>query len=105
MHDLDGLFIPAHVNRQGFGLFYHLGFIPTNLKVDALEISRHTTPKAAVRDFPQINGYPLIQSGDVHYLEDFLGVNQFKLHQPTIAELKKAFKCENGCSFEIIKPN
>ena len=105
VHGLDGLFIPAHVNRQAFGLFYRLGFIPANLKVDALEISRHITPKAAARDFPQIKDYPLIQSGDVHYLEDFLGANQFKLNRPTFAELKNAFKCENGCSYEIIQPN
>jgi len=76
VHDLDGLFIPAHVNRQAFGLFYNLSFVPPELRVDALEISRHTTPQTAVHDFPQIKGYPLIQSGDVHYLDDFLGVNQ-----------------------------
>ncbi|MEA3326178.1 MAG: histidinol-phosphatase [Chloroflexota bacterium] len=104
VHDLEGLFIPAHVNRQAFGLLYRLGFIPPELKVDALEISRHTTPTKFLKDYPQNKGYPLIQSGDVHFLADFMGVNQLKLHQPTIAELKKALKGENSCSIEIIKP-
>jgi len=104
VHDLSGLFIPAHVNRQAFGLFYHLEFVPPDLNVDALEISRHKTPETVLRDLPQIKGYPLIQSGDVHFLHDFLGVNQFRLHQPTIAEIKMALKGENGCSVEIVQP-
>jgi PHP family Zn ribbon phosphoesterase len=100
---LDGLFIPAHVDRQAFGLIYHLGFVPPDLEVDALEISRYLTPAEAVEQFPQIAGYPLIQSGDVHYLDDFLGINQFLIKKPTIHELKLALKGENGRRFSLIK--
>lgn len=99
--DLGGLFIPAHVNRQVFGLFYHLGFVPPDLAIDALEISRHITPNQARLEYPQIHGYPLIQSGDVHYLDDFLGVNQFLIEEPTITELKMALKGEKGRHFSI----
>lgn len=99
--DLGGLFIPAHVNRQVFGLFYHLGFVPPDLAIEALELSRHITPDQARHEFPQTSGYPLIQSGDVHYLDDFLGVNHFVLHEPTIAELKMAFKGEHDRKFSI----
>ncbi len=98
---LDGLFIPAHVDRQAFGLIYHLGFVPPDLDIDALEISRHLTPEAAFDKFPQIKGYPLIQSGDVHYLDDFLGVNQFQLNAPTIKEIKLAFLGEKGYDFRL----
>lgn len=100
--DLGGLFIPAHVNRQAFGLIDHLGFVPPDLNIDALEISRHLALADAVKSFPQLEGYPLIQSGDVHYLQDFLGVNQFLLKSPTVAELKMAFKSEKGRKHEII---
>lgn len=100
--DLDGLFIPAHVDRQAFGLIYHLGFVPPDLEIEALEISRHITPETAVAKFPQIKPYPLIQSGDVHYLDDFLGVNQFLLEKPTIQELKFAFRRENSRKFQLI---
>ncbi len=92
IHALGGLFIPAHVNRQAYGLIDHLGFVPPTVQPDALEISRHITPQEALTQFPQIKGYPLIQSGDVHYLDDFLGVNQFVLAAPTVEELKKAFQ-------------
>ena len=35
VHQLDGIFIPAHVNRKTFGLFENLGFVPENLEVVA----------------------------------------------------------------------
>ena len=98
---LGGLFIPAHVNRQAFGLIYHLGFIPTDLDLPAVEISRHITPEQARQEYPQLENYRLIQSGDVHYLDDFLGVNQFILSEPTINELKMAFSGENGRNFGL----
>lgn len=99
---LGGLFIPAHVNRQAFGLIDHLGFVPPGLDIDALEISRHLSLQAAKAQFPQITKFPLIQSGDVHYIDDFLGVNQFIIKCPKITELKKAFRSIDGRQFEVI---
>ncbi len=46
VHQLGGLAIPAHINRRAFGLIELLGFIPPDIPFDALEISRHVTPKA-----------------------------------------------------------
>ena len=102
--DLGGLFIPAHVNRQVFGLIYHLGFVPPDLPIDALEISRQISIEQALEEYPQIKDYPLIQSGDVHYLDDFLGVNRFLIKEPTIEELKWALKGEKGRDFSIQTP-
>lgn len=89
---LGGLFIPAHVNRKTFGLIENLGLVPEDIPILALEISRHTTPERAVVEFPQIRGYPLIQNGDVHGLDEFLGSNEYRLEQPTIAELRLAIE-------------
>jgi len=102
VHNLGGLFIPAHVNRQAFGLIYHLGFVPPDAKVDALELSRHISPAEALKKFPQIDGFPLIQNGDVHYLDGFLGINQFMIGEPTISEIKLALNGENGRTIDII---
>jgi hypothetical protein len=103
--ELGGLFIPAHVNRQAFGLIDHLGFVPPDLDIDALEISRHISLEEAKTKFPQIKSFPLIQSGDVHYIDDFLGVNKFLIEKPTIAELKQAFRSINGRCFTVISHN
>lgn len=102
--DLGGLFIPAHVNRQVFGLIYHLGFVPPDLPIEALEVSRHVTIDQVKKDYPQLKGYPLIQSGDVHYLDGFLGVNQFFIAEPTISEMKMGLKGEKGRRFSIHSP-
>ena len=99
---LGGLFIPAHVNRKMFGLIQVLGLIPTEFPIEALEISRHISPAEAVKVFPQLEGYPLIQSGDVHGLDEFIGVTEFYIEAPTIAELKQAIRNQNGRFMKII---
>jgi len=100
--DLGGLFIPAHVNRQAFGLIDRLGFVPPDLEIETLEISKHLSLDEAVKKYPQIKNYTIIQSGDVHYLDDFLGVNRFIIEEPTISELKMAFKSVNERQFQTI---
>lgn len=99
--NLGGLFIPAHVTRQGFGLLPHLGFVPTTTKPDALEISRHKSPKKAISMYPELKNYPLIQNGDVHFIDDFLGATTFTVEKPTIQELQLALKHEDGRYFTI----
>jgi 3',5'-nucleoside bisphosphate phosphatase len=93
---LGGLFIPAHINRHLFGLLAVLGFIPTDIPIEVLEISRHISPVEAVQKFPSLAQYCIIQDGDVHHLYDFLGSTEWKLEQPTIAELKLAIHEKEG---------
>ena len=93
---LGGLFIPAHVNRKAFGLIETLGFVPFDIPIECLEISRHLPLSEAVAQFPQLKGYPLIQNGDVHRLDEFLGKNLFLLESPTIAEIRMALKNLEG---------
>ena len=93
---LGGLLAPAHVNRQAFGLISVLGLVPDDFPVEVLEISRHLSPAEAVRRFPQIKGYPLIQNGDVHFLNDFLGSTCFHIEKVSIAEIRQAIHNENG---------
>jgi len=93
---LGGLFIPAHVNRKTNGLFSNLGMIPMDTKIEALDISRHITVDEARKKYPQLIGYPLIQTGDVHMLGDMLGATHFIFDVPTIAEIKMALEGING---------
>jgi hypothetical protein len=96
---LGGLAIPAHVDRKANSLIEILGLIPPGS--EALEISRHVTPQAARQKFPQIEGHPLIQSGDVHLLDDFLGTAHFILERPTIAEIRLALVNASGRDIHI----
>lgn len=105
VNGLGGLFIPAHVTRQAFGLITHLGFVPPDVPIEALEISRHIDIQKINESFPQIKDFPIIQSGDVHYLDDFLSVNQFKMKKPSILEIKLALQNTKDRHFEVIHHN
>ena len=99
--ELGGLVIPAHVDRKSFGLFPTLGFLADWWHFPALEISRHITAEALHKKFPSSINHPLIQSGDVHRLDEFLGTTLFEIEAPTLNEIGKAFCGENKRSVRI----
>ena len=96
VNSLEGMAIPAHIDRKANGLLEILGFVPANAPIEALEISRHISIDMAPLRYPQIRGYPLIRDGDAHRLDEFLGVNEFQVECPTVAELRMALRRENG---------
>ncbi|MHB8808372.1 MAG: PHP domain-containing protein [Anaerolineaceae bacterium] len=100
--DLGGLLIPAHVDRVKFGLLPVLGLVPTDIPLDTLEISRHITPQQAKEQYPQLKKYQLIQGGDVHFPDEFLGANRFNMENPTIYELRQALQHQNGRSASVL---
>lgn len=61
VHDLNGLVIPAHIDRMVDSLVANLGFIPA-LPFDALEVVK---PKLMAKTTP----FTLIQGSDAHYLD------------------------------------
>ena len=93
---MGGVVIPAHVERFSFGLFPTLGLISEKWQLLALEISRHITPEKAIARFPALRNYELVQDGDVHQLEDFLGATIFTLAAPTLLEIRLAFHHIDG---------
>jgi PHP family Zn ribbon phosphoesterase len=98
---LGGLVIPAHVERTSYGLFPTLGLISDEWNVPALEISRHTSPEKDAVAFPALRKYSLIQSGDVHRLNEFLGMTVFTINSPTLMEIRLALNCIDGRSVVI----
>jgi len=99
--ELGGLFIPAHVNRKAFGFLENLGFIPQDIPIRTVEISRHLNSHEALKQFPQLFGYTLLKGGDAHRLDEMLGANLFTLDAPTFAELKLALEDTTGCMLQI----
>jgi PHP family Zn ribbon phosphoesterase len=96
VRDLGGIVIPAHVDRPAYGLLPTLGLISDEWNLTALEISRHTSPEKAVAAFPALQKYPLIQSGDVHRLDEFAGTTFFTLSDPTLPEILMALNQIEG---------
>lgn len=100
---LGGLLIPAHIDRKAFGMIANLGLLPIDTPIEALEISRHISPVEARAKYPQIGALPLIKSGDVHRLEEFLGANELQVESPRIAELRMALLQSEGRSMTILE--
>lgn len=103
VHALNGIFIPAHVNRKAFGLLENLGFVPSDLAPDALEVSRHLPVSQAAHNFPSLAGYPLVKGGDAHRLDELLGLNRFELDHPSLSELRLALQNEAGRSLYVLE--
>lgn len=98
VRELGGLAIPAHIDRPAKGLLGVLGLWPSNLEVDAAEISPRLRPSEARKRYPFLPDAPLIVNSDAHWL-DAVGqaVTVFVLESPpTVAELRRALRGEGG---------
>ena len=66
-----GLFIPAHVDRHSYSVLTNLGFIPDDLDIRHIEVSKGTQDLAAYLDSrPELCGYKIFRDSDAHYLEN-----------------------------------
>ena len=95
IHSLNGIAIASHIDRESFSIIGQLGFIPDNLELDALEISRAITLEEAKKRYS--NDYPITCSSDAHYPDDIgKAFTSFLLKDGTLAEVKKALRNEDG---------
>ena len=102
VHDLSGIFIPAHIDRPRNSLYSQLGFFPPELKVDALQISKLAKEMAVREKYKIDTEITLVQFSDAHYPDD-LGktFTLFEMEEPSFGELRKALLREDGRSVRI----
>jgi PHP family Zn ribbon phosphoesterase len=99
VHKLNGIFIPAHINKSQNSLLSQLGFLPKGLNVDALELSRHIKVEDFIATNAYLSKYSFIQSSDAHFPDDIGKVyTEFYMEEPTFNELRMALRKENGRS-------
>jgi 3',5'-nucleoside bisphosphate phosphatase len=92
-----GLAIAAHIDRESFGILGQLGFIPEDLALDALEISRRTGLSEARRRWPELALSAFVKSSDSHIITDIgQGITRAFMEEATTAELRMAFGKKNG---------
>jgi 3',5'-nucleoside bisphosphate phosphatase len=87
IHAHNGLAVASHFDRSAFGIIAQLGFIPPDLRLDALESA--SPDKAGGLD--EASGLPVIQSSDAHQ-PDEIGrrTTLFLLADPSIREIRQA---------------
>ena len=91
---VNGLCIPAHVDRPAYSIIANLGFIPPELRIRGVEISHLVSPQDAHTRFPQLKRYSLVASGDAHRLKEMARRTTIKMAEPTVAELALALAGE-----------
>jgi len=105
IHQLNGLAIAAHIDRESFGIIGHLGFVPPSVRFDALELSAAISDSDASRRFQMLSRQFLVRSSDAHCPSDLGGgKTHFLLEHPTCEELRRAFLHENGRKASIEQP-
>ncbi len=92
VHELNGLFIPAHIDRPSYSIISQLGFIPEGLKVDALEISDTGKKEMMILTFSLPGNICFITSSDAHYPHQ-IGTRyaELEMKDATFAGLRKVF--------------
>lgn len=102
IHSLDGIAIAAHIDREGFGIIGHLGFIPPELMLDALEISSNVSVEEARERFKEYSHIPWIRSSDAHKLDAIGKVSTgLFMEHATFEELALTFKGIGGRSIVL----
>ncbi len=92
VHSLGGIFVPAHVDRMKNGIYGQLGFIPSDLHYDALEISRRIHPEDFLRQHPELVAKKILRSSDAHFLSHIASVHtDFHMDELNWESFKKAF--------------
>jgi 3',5'-nucleoside bisphosphate phosphatase len=102
VHELGGIFIPAHIDRQANGLMAQIGFLPINLPVDALEFDSSHDSSALLRKYPALHTKTLIANSDAHYIDDIGShTTEYLLEKPSFTEWKMSLKKENNRTYRI----
>jgi 3',5'-nucleoside bisphosphate phosphatase len=96
-HALGGIVIGAHVNKTKNSLISQLGFIPPDLKLDAIELSKHITREAFLEANSYLKNYTIIQSSDAHIPEEIGCVySTLQCEHLSFEEIKMALAFANG---------
>lgn len=67
---IGGTIVPAHVDRKSYSLIASLGFIPPDLPVKTIEVSREEKFETVRKNFRFFKDYQMIHGSDAHQLED-----------------------------------
>lgn len=71
VHEVGGMFIPAHVDRNSYSVLSNLGFIPDNLDIEYIEVSKQVKDiEKYLKSRPDLKDYKILRNSDAHYLVD-----------------------------------
>lgn len=91
--DINGVLIPAHVDRKSFSVLSNLGFIPSEFMGKYIEISNGISIKEFYKAHPSTKKHHILQNSDAHQLISILekeNANYFnkEAHKSILQSLK-----------------
>lgn len=97
VNQLGGICIASHIDRPMHSLIAQLGFVPPDVELAAVEVSKLMKPQEITNRFPGIDTLSIVTSSDAHRIEDFIKGPKtiFHMEKPTLSEIQQALKGEN----------
>lgn len=97
VHNLNGIFIPAHVNKPKDSILSQLGFIPDGTNADAFEITKHIAKDTFLNKNRLSNTTTVLRNSDSHLLESIgENITLFEMESTDFSEFRMALKNESG---------
>jgi predicted metal-dependent phosphoesterase TrpH len=97
IHRHGGMAVASHVDREAFSIISQLGFIPPDLKLDAVEVSPLLSYEEAVAAFGPLSPLPLVRFSDAHRPEEIGRASmEFLMAEPCLEEIRKALAGRDG---------
>ncbi len=100
-----GLVIPAHVDRPVDSVISQIGWLPADLGVDAVELSRFGDEQALTAEHPWLAEVPIVRFSDAHRPGE-IGYQRTRFHVAavTVDELRAALAGRDGRWAEPVRP-
>ncbi|MBI9088166.1 MAG: PHP domain-containing protein [Desulfobacterium sp.] len=93
IHCLGGMAIASHIDRPSYSILSQLGFIPTDLGLDGIEVTVRTFTHKQEQHFLDKTTIPCIVSSDAHCLEEIgQGATLFEITHPTVRAMISALE-------------
>ena len=94
---LNGIFIPAHVDRPRNSLISQLGFLPEDICPDAIEINGTSEKTDFIINHPEFSRFSLIKNSDAHMLSQIgRKYSDYKLENISFREISFALNQKHG---------
>jgi hypothetical protein len=97
VHGRGGVVFFSHIDRDSYSVISQLGFIPSDSKIDGVEISRHLSLEQARKKYARYGHWPFVTNSDAHLLEDVgCAFTTYKMQTPSFEEFCMALQGREG---------
>ena len=94
---LGGISVASHIDRQAFSILSQLGFIPEDLRFNALELSPNVSRTEAESRFASLKRFPWVSFSDAHHIMDIgRRATTLLIKEPTLDEMRQALTDSGG---------